>query len=124
VWLLLGCAQTEYTPVDRLVDVIAEIPDAASSVRLCAADGPNLEAAFTDGRWALAGVPEDVVPAITLDVLDADRLRWRAGPVDVDAAEVDTTLESCEDCDPCVASGRVPPREEASWVVGVRFLSP
>ena len=106
-----------------MVDVDGEVPPAARDVRLCVDDGPTLEAAFTDGRWAIAGVPTDTTPIVTVDVHDDAGQRWRAGPIAVDADEVTVQLEACETCGDCQASGRVAPRQEPSWVIGVRFLS-
>ncbi len=123
MWAWLACAETAYTPVDRMVDIDAEAPLEATRARVCVAEGPSLEAAFTDGRWAIAGVPNDITPIVTVDVTDDDGHRWRAGPVAVDANTVTVTLEPCDNCDECTASGRVVPRREPSWVIGVRFLS-
>lgn len=104
-----------------MVDVLGDVTADAAFVRICAEDGPVLEAAFADGRWALAGVPADLVPTITLDVRDESTVRWRAGPVEVDDVEVDAPLAPCEDCEPCPSTGRDAPQDQ-SWVIGVRLF--
>lgn len=120
--VLAGCARTEHTPVDLQIDVDTELPSDAETVNLCVAAGPWRQFGAAAGRYALTGLFVDVVPEVTVDVLDASGVViGRVGPVVVAAPYLVASLDECAECSVCSSSGEIPADDEDSLVLGVRF---
>ena len=133
LWLaLLGaCGGVEHVDADQTLQLDAELPAHAEQVVVCVKDGVERSFGPGDGRYAVTGLPAELGAVVTLDLFgDTGAPVGRVGPVVLDAAWVESTLdtEPCgeEDtatpCDrPCRGTGGPPAAGEESWVLGVRF---
>ncbi|MFT5583463.1 MAG: hypothetical protein ACI9VR_001041 [Cognaticolwellia sp.] len=130
---LLGCGQTDYRPVDRLLELPGRVPDNSERVRVCVRESGSLAfGARFDGLYAVTGLPADMLdPLVTVEAITADGVlaQWQ-GVVDQDFVmgeqldclapdeeSQDTGLGSCV---PCQSAGSFSSGEGA-WVLGLRF---
>ena len=133
VLALLGCGQTDYRPVDRLLDLPGRVPDASERVRVCVQDsGSQAFGARFDGLYALTGLPPELeAPLVTVEAISdlgvlaqwqgvVDQEQALGEPVDCLAAGEEAQDSGLAPCAPCQSDGRFSSGEGA-WVLGLRF---
>lgn len=129
---LLGCGQTDYRPVDRLLELPGRVPDASERLRVCVQDsGSQAFGARFDGLYALTGLPPELdAPLVTVEAISGQGVlaQWQ-GVVDqeqafaeqLDCLAADEEEDSgSQPCEPCQSDGRFSSGEGA-WVLGLRF---
>lgn len=133
VLALLGCGQTDYRPVDRLLELPGRVPDASERVRVCVQDsGSQAFGARFDGLYALTGLPPELdAPLVTVEAISSQGvlMQWQ-GLVDQEqvfgeqlqcvAAGEEQSDSGLLPCMPCQSEGRFSSGEGA-WVLGLRF---
>ena len=67
---LLGCAQTDYTPVDWLLEIDAALSPDAATVEICVEDGVVKRVGPADGRYAVVGLPRTREPVVQVTAFD------------------------------------------------------
>ncbi len=130
---LLGCGQTDYRPVERLLELPGRVPDTSERVRVCVQEsGSQAFGARFDGLYAVTGLPADMpAPLVVVEAITSAGVlaQWQ-GVVDQDFAvgEQLDCLAANEvgqetglvPCMPCQSAGSFSSGEGA-WVLGLRF---